>query len=144
MSVFSPDSSCIVATVVSTHVHHARAVAALDRHLDDGDRMVIVAHTLPEAFSTLTRSPAPLRRTPEEAARLIEANFLRHGAVVALEPAQYVTLLANLASQGIAGGQVYDPAIAACARLGGADVLLTFNSRHFERFAGDGLSIETP
>jgi hypothetical protein len=36
------------------------------------------------------------------------------------------------AAKGLAGGRVYDGCIAACARKGKADEVLTWNARHFE------------
>ena len=41
-------------------------------------------------------------------------------------------------------GQTYDVVIAACARKARANVLLTFNEKHFAPFAGDDLEIIVP
>ena len=74
----------MVATLVVNHPHHPRAVAALDRHLDAGNSMIIVAHTLLETYSSLTRMPAPMKTTPEDALRGIEQSFLANGTVATL------------------------------------------------------------
>lgn len=47
----------MVAKLVVTHEHHERAVAALDRHLNVGDSMVIVVHTSLETYASLTAMP---------------------------------------------------------------------------------------
>ncbi|HZO28376.1 MAG TPA: hypothetical protein VFH48_20560 [Chloroflexota bacterium] len=57
MAIFAPDTSCMVAKLVVTHEHHERAVAALDRHLNVGDSMVIVVHTSLETYASLTAMP---------------------------------------------------------------------------------------
>jgi predicted nucleic acid-binding protein len=44
-------------------------------------------------------------------------------------------MLADLASNDIAGGSVYDAAILRTAESAGATSLLTFNARDFERFS---------
>jgi predicted nucleic acid-binding protein len=130
--------------MIATHDHHDRAIAALDRHLNAGDQMIIVAHTLLETYSSVRRMPPSMRITPPDALVGIRGSFLSLGTVISLGQDEYVQLLRDLVSAGTVGGQVYDAAIAACARRAGVDVILTFNERHFERFAGNGLSIEAP
>src|SRR4051794_25992063 len=126
------------------HVHHDRAVGAINRRLDAGDTMVIVAHTLLETYSTVTRLPVPSRVRPSDALAAIERSFLAQGIVVALRHEQYIFLLYDLVNRGTVGGQVYDAAIVACARQAGVTELLTLNERHFRRFEGDGLSVVVP
>jgi predicted nucleic acid-binding protein len=144
VALFAPDTSCIVATVVVTHEHHERAVTALDRHFDAGDSIVIVAHTLLEAYRTLTAMPRPHQMAPDAAWRAIDETFVARGSIVVLRPDDYQQMMSNLAAAGTIGGQVYDASIVACARLAGAEVIVTFNERHFRRFEGDGLTIEVP
>ena len=134
----------MVAKLVVSHEHHERAVAALDRHFDAGDSMVIVAHTLLETYRTLTAMPRPHQIAPGAAWLAISATFVARGTVVVLRAEDYVKLMSDRAAAGTIGGQVYDASIAACARLAGAAVLLTLNEKHFRRFEGDGLTIEVP
>jgi predicted nucleic acid-binding protein len=134
----------MIPAILTEHEHHERAVSALNRHLRAGDSMIIVAHTLLETYSSVTRMPPPMRVTPSDALVGIRDSFLSLGTVISLGQDEYVQLLQDMVSAGTVGGQVYDAAIAACARRAGVDVILTFNERHFERFAGDGLSIEVP
>jgi toxin FitB len=134
----------MVPTLAATHPHHERAIAALDRHLTAGDRMVILAHTLLETYSSLTRMPLPNRMAPDIAWIAIRDTFLTKGTVVSLRVEDYERLIPNLVAAGVVGGQVYDAAIVACARVAGVEVLVTFNEHHFRRFEGDGLTIEVP
>ena len=67
MTVFCPDSSCMIPAILPEHEHHERAVTALNRHLAAGDQMIIVAHTLLETYSSVTRMPPPMRVTPSDA-----------------------------------------------------------------------------
>jgi len=126
----------MVAKLVVTHEHHERAVAALDRHFDAGDAMMIVAHTLLEAYRTLTAMPRPHQIAPDAAWRAISETFVAQGTVVVLQPEDYQQLMSDMAAAGTIGGQVYDASIVACARLAGVDVIVTFNERHFRRFEG--------
>ena len=76
----------MVAKLVVTHEHHERAVAALDRHFDAGDTMVIVAHTLLEAYASLTAMPRPHRMAPDLAWRALRQTFVAPGTLAALRP----------------------------------------------------------
>jgi predicted nucleic acid-binding protein len=134
----------MIPVLLPEHFHHVRAVAALNRHLAAGDQMPIVAHTLLETYSSITRMPHPTRVSPQDALLGITRSFLSLGTVVSLRQDDHERLLHELAAAGMIGGQVYDAAIVACARLAGAEVIITFNERHFRRFKGDGLTIEVP
>jgi predicted nucleic acid-binding protein len=134
---FSLDSSCIVAAVCGWHEHHAVAARALERRLTAGDRLVVAAHALVEAYAVLTRLPAPHRLAPADAWALLEANFVSGAEIAALSGSAQVALLRKLSHAGIAGGLTYDALIAASARHGKAAELVTFNRRHFDSVADD-------
>ena len=101
------DTSVAVALTVSDHRDHEATFRALaDR------RLGLAGHAAFEAFSVLTRLPAPARRTPATVARLLTANF-PHTRFLSEEAA--ASLLASLQSSGIAGGSVYDALVGAAA-----------------------------
>ncbi len=101
------------------------------------------APALVEAYAVLTRLPAPHRLSPKDAWALVEANFVTGAIVAALDADGYVELLRGAVHTGVAGGRTYDVVIGHCAHQAGADVLLTFNRRHFEP-APTGLRIVEP
>ena len=144
MPSFVPDTTCIVAALMEAHPHHDRAITALNDLLDQGYEMFLVGHTLFEAYSSLTRMPPPLRIEPAAAVAAIAAAFIDLGTVVALDPDEYVATLQGFVDDSVLGGQVYDASIVTCARARGAEILLTFNERHFRRFEGDGLTVVVP
>jgi predicted nucleic acid-binding protein len=101
------DTSVAVALTVADHRDH---VATLDAV---GDRRLgLAGHAAFEAFSVLTRLPAPARRTPATVARLLAANFPYSRF---LSERAAAALLAELHSKGIAGGSVYDALVGAAA-----------------------------
>lgn len=141
---FVPDTSCMVAASLGEHEHHERAVAAINGLLDRGYAMLVVGHTLFEAYSTLTRMPPPLSVEPSTALESLERTFLGRGRIITLLPDEHAAAIRGFSARGVQGGQVYDASIVACARARGAEILLTFNERHFRRFEGDGLTIVVP
>jgi predicted nucleic acid-binding protein len=140
---FAVDSNCLIAAVCDWHVHHRVTAAALERRLDDGEQMVVAAHTLTEAYAVLTRFPAPHRLAPGDAWAVLDVSFAQTATVISLPASQHVAFLARMGKRGIAGGRVYDALIAACATKAGARTLLTLTARHFD-FATKELAIVTP
>jgi predicted nucleic acid-binding protein len=143
VTAFAVDTSCMVAAVCTWHEHHAAAVNEIERRLARGERLAVPAPALVEAYAVLTRLPAPHRLSPSDAWALVEANFVKHGRVVALASAVYVKILRGLASQATGGGRTYDAVIGEAAREAKAAALLTFNRRHFDP-APAGVAVVDP
>lgn len=101
------DTSVAVALTVADHRAHATTFEALaDR------RLGLAGHAAFETFSVLTRLPPPARRTPAAVARVLATGF-PHSRFPSARAA--ASLLARLASIGIAGGSVYDALVGAAA-----------------------------
>ena len=142
-AVFTLDTSCLVAAVCAWHEHHAAAADEIEARLGRGERLVLAAHVLVEAYAVLTRLPPPHRLAPGDAWTLIRANFVEQAGITALTGAEHVGVLAKLAATSIRGGRTYDALIGAVAQKAGAAALLTFNPRHFEP-APEGVGIIVP
>jgi predicted nucleic acid-binding protein len=134
----------MIAAVSAWHDHHERARDEIENRLGRKHQMIIAGPSLIEAYSVLTRFPAPHRIAPEDARSVLEANFLQGAKVVALGAAAYGVLLRGAPDAHISGGHAYDAVIAACARKARVNTLLTFNATHFEPFAADDLEIIVP
>lgn len=112
--MISVDSSVLIAGFSSWHGHHAAARRAIN-----GARMV--GHTLLEAYSVLTRLPAPFR-VPAD----VVATFL---ATITTEPPLVPDaetlggLPGRLAADGITGGAVYDALVAVTSASAGAELV---------------------
>jgi predicted nucleic acid-binding protein len=121
------DTSVLVASLASWHQHHEVAFAAAGRL--DG----VIAHSLLETYSVLTRMPAPHRMSAAIVARLLEATF-EHLPILGLAPNEHRKLIMTCAALGIGGGSIYDAMIAAsCARA--KATLLTLDARAHATYA---------
>ena len=141
---FALDTNVIVAAVSALHAHHEPALSVLQAIRKRGDDLVIPAPALVESYSVLTRLPRPHRLAPAMAAMLLSTNF-QHGArVVALEGEMMWTFMSALPERAVRGGLSYDAHVAECALKGRTTVLLTFNTRHFERFESTSMTIKDP
>jgi predicted nucleic acid-binding protein len=135
------DANCLVAAALPQHEHHRTTVADLTRRDAAGDTFVMAAHALLEAFAVLTRIPPPHRLAPGDAVAILDRNWGQAEAI-SLAAAESWRVLRQAASAGQAGGRVYDAVIAAAAKKGKADELLTWNVRHFD--AQSGVAVVAP
>jgi predicted nucleic acid-binding protein len=138
------DTSCVVALRCGWHARHADTVRALEEQLDAGMELVLAAHTLVEAYSVLTRLPAPHRVSPEAALDLLRRNFHTGTQVLALTSQEVWSFLDGAPGSGVLGGRAYDALIVASLRKVHGTVLMTLNPRHFEQFADASFEVRTP
>lgn len=101
------DTSVAIALVVSDHEHHAATFKAVGHR-----RLGLAGHAAFETFSVLTRLPPPVRRAPAAVARILASGF---PGTRFIRPGVANELLERLASEGIAGGSVYDALVGATA-----------------------------
>lgn len=135
------DSNVVIAALLTWHEFHERAAAALEEQLRRGS-LVLPQPVLVESYSVMTRLPSPHRLRPEVAQELLAESF-RDVRLVALPAKKSWDLLQTCVANALAGGRVYDAAIALTAIEAGASDLLTFNARDFEPFA-DRINIRVP
>lgn len=125
------DTSVFVPLALGYHQHHSASQTAF---LGLGrNRGYCAAHTLAEVYSTLTRMPPSDRLLPDQALVFVE-QLTKSLEIVALEAAEYLQTVTELAAAGIVGGAIYDGLIARCALRVKADIIYTWNTRHFQRF----------
>jgi predicted nucleic acid-binding protein len=138
------DTSVVVPGLLSWHEQHKLASAALIEAMESPAELVLPLHTLVEAFSVMTRLPPPFRVRVSDALAMLEGSFRGRATLVGLDGDEGWDLIGDLSRRSIAGGTSYDGLILACARKGGAQRLLTFNGKHFERFESTGIEILVP
>ncbi|MGH7819947.1 MAG: type II toxin-antitoxin system VapC family toxin [Candidatus Binatia bacterium] len=131
------DTSVLVASLVSGHPHHSRAMPLVRRVLLGQDRGCIAAHALAETYAVLTVLPVTPRIGPEAAQKLVADNLVGRFEVVALTAREYETLLDSLPERGAIGGAVYDAVQLACATKANVGRIYTFNVADFTRLDPD-------
>ncbi|MEA2165213.1 MAG: hypothetical protein QOK37_3340 [Thermoanaerobaculia bacterium] len=139
--MIAADSSVVIAALLSWHESHERAFRALDSAIARRT-LFIPLHALIESYSVMTRLPSPHRLRPEIAYELLHDSF-DQTHIASLSARRVWTFLHECAGGAIAGGRVYDAAIAEAAIEAGATKLLTLNPRDFEPVA-DRITIVIP
>ena len=145
MRIGAVDTSVIVAALLGWHESHEAALRALATTRDaHGSKLLVPAPALVEAYSVLTRLPAPHRLAPAVALELLAGSFEESADVISLTGGETWRLLADLPTDGVTGGRTYDALILRCARKGRATSLLTLNRRDFEQLPLDGIVLVVP
>lgn len=135
------DSSVLVPAFLTEHVHHTASKAAYQQGRRE-DRSC-GAHCLAEFYSTFTRFPSKFRLDGNEVLLMI-ADILEHLAIVALAPEEYVSTIQDAARDGIVGATIYDALLARCAMKAQADIVYTWNLKHFAQFPEVRSRVRTP
>lgn len=142
MTAFLVDANVMIAATQAGHEHGQRARVDVAGRLARGEEMLISPHALLESYSVMTRMPLPGRVSPRLAREVLWRDYVVRGRIVGLSPQETVAFLHLAVDRGAAGGRIYDAVIAEEARMADADVLLTFNVRHF--IGTPGLRVEAP
>jgi len=143
VSATALDTSVLVAGLCSWHESHANTLRALGA-ADKRGELIVPAPALVEAYSVMTRLPAPHRLAPQDAQEILSRSFEERSSVVGLTGAETWRLVRDAAGGGVAGGATYDALILACARKARADRLLTLDLKDFLRLAPDDIEILAP
>ncbi len=127
------DTSVAVALTVGDHEYHQATSEAVG-----GRRLGLAGHAAFEAYSVLTRLPAPVRRTPAVVAWVLAVGF---PATRFLSTGEAAALLARLDGVGIAGGSVYDALVGAAALQHGC-TLVTRDRRALDTYRRLDVEVE--
>ena len=122
------DTSVLVPVFYADHVHHRASIELFIQF--DKSTGCCGAHSLAEVYSTLTRMPGKYRIGGEQAILFIE-SIRERLSIVALNGNEYVSSLKASASIGIVGGATYDALLVACAFKAKAEMIYTWNARHY-------------
>lgn len=138
------DTNVIVAGLLSWHEHHRPAAAAMDAAFESGASVLVPIPALFEAWAVMTRLPNPYRLAHPVAGEMLVRTFRGRCRLVGLGEAEAWQLMDRLEQGGWIGKLSYDAQVLMCAAAGGADELLTFNRRDFDRLTGFGVAIVDP
>lgn len=128
------DTSVVVAGLVAGHPCHTRAFAWLAAAHDRRIEAIASAHALAEAWSVLTRLPLE-PRLDGATARVALERLAEHLAFIAPTLASYDGALERCVTRGLTSGAIFDSLHLIEAERAGAQIMLTFNAKDFERLS---------
>jgi predicted nucleic acid-binding protein len=102
------------------------------------------AHTLAEVYATMTALPVKDVIPPDQALLFVQEARDRL-TVVTLTGDEYYRTIEQTAERGFASGRIYDALILRCASKVKAQIIYTWNLKHFRALDPDAASrIRTP
>lgn len=123
------DTSVLVPVFYGNHVQHR---ASLDLFIQfDKATGCCEAHSLAEVYSTLTRMPGKHRISSAEQAMLFIGSIRERLSIITLTGDEYADALHASSARGIVGGGIYDAMLAHCAIKAQAEMIYTWNARHY-------------
>src|SRR5579871_123732 len=137
------DSSVLIELVSKAGLRRDRTVRTCESLEADGAEFVVTDHTVLEAFSVLSRSPAPIGIEPKLAEWLLKER-LKAVAIAPMRAGFAWDTIRHTLAHGFWGGRVYDAAIALSSYEAGARMFLTWNTRRFRSIAPVGLEVREP
>lgn len=135
------DTSVLVPVFLAKHMHHDASKAAFQQGRRE-DRSC-GAHSLAEFYAILTRFPNKLSADCNDVLVSI-GSILEHLSIVALTTDEYVLAIQDAARDGVAGATICDALLARCAIKARADVIYTWNLKHFQQFPEIRSRVRTP
>jgi predicted nucleic acid-binding protein len=124
------DTSVLVATFYGDHEYHEASIDVFLRHRKN--EACCAAHSLAEVYSVLTGMPGKDRASADEAMLFLE-NVRARLSIVEMTGEEYWKALEASAALGVAGGGIYDALLGHCALKARAEIVYTWNVKHFKR-----------
>lgn len=136
------DTNVILASLDFDHEHHGPSSALL--RTSGPDRFAVPAHTLAEAYSTLTRGggSGPFNWSPAEAVAALD-NIRSITVLLGLTAAQTFDAVRDYASAGGVGPRLCDKLIGQVAVAHGIKAIVSWNVRHMRGLFPE-LDVRTP
>ena len=136
------DTSVLVPAFVEEHVHHELSLAAFLRA--DKKTGCCSAHSLVEFYAVVTRLPGRDRISSDQVLLLVQ-NIRDRLTIISLSSEDYFEVLERTAAARVFGGTIYDILLAHCALKASAEILYTWNVKHFQQFGGEiAKRVKTP
>jgi predicted nucleic acid-binding protein len=125
------DTSALVPVFFEDHPRHERSFGLFSSQRKSA--ACTGAHCLAEFYSTATGLLGRKQASPQNAWQFLNAIRERL-TIIILDEADYVAVLDEAVQGGISGGAIYDALIARFALKAKAQIIYTWNARHFQRF----------
>ncbi len=123
------DTSVLVASFWRGHRDHEaslRRVAAANKQ-----KSACALHTLAEVYASMTALPVKDVIPPDQALLFVQEVRDRL-SVITLSESEYYETIQQAGERGFTSGRIYDALLLACAAKAKAEVIYTWNVKHFK------------
>ena len=126
------DTSVLIAAFWGGHVHHLPSIRRFASARKQ--QAACATHTLAEVYAGMTVLPVQPPIPPEQALLFAEEIHNRL-TLVSLNAEEVFETVRNAAAQGLTSGRIYDALLLRCAAKAKAEVIYTWNLKHFRAIA---------
>lgn len=126
------DTSVLIAAFWGGHANHEASIQQFAKA--EKKHSSCAAHTLAEVYATMTALPVKPLIPPEQVLLFVE-EIRKRLSLVSLEPEEYYESLQRAADRGLTSGRIYDALLMSCAAKAKAEVIYTWNLKHFHSIA---------
>src|ERR1700685_1966812 len=123
------DTSVLVASFWHGHRDHEASLKLVSAA--DKKRSSCALHTLAEVYATMTALPVKDVMPPEQALLFVQ-EVRDVFTVISLNEDEYFETIQRAAERGFASGRIYDALLLRCAAKVKAEVIYTWNVKHFK------------
>lgn len=124
------DTSVLLPAFLEDHEHHEASLKVFLKA--EKNLSYCGGHSLAELYATATRLPGKHGLSGDQVLLFIE-NVRERLTIVTLTGDEYYAVVKEGAAGYIFGGMIYDAILARCALKAGAEVIYTWNTKHFQR-----------
>ena len=128
------DTSALLPVFLEDHQHHEPSLKFF--LTANKKQSCCAAHSLAEIYSVMTRLPGKHRLSGDQALLFLDEVIARF-SLVSLSGEDYYLAAKTAAAKGIVGGTFYDALLICCARKAEAELIYTWNLKHFQQFGSD-------
>ncbi len=123
------DTSVLIAAFWGGHPNHQLSVKVLGAA--HKKQSACALHTLAEAYAAMTALPVKPMLPPEQVLLFVEEVRDRL-TLVTLNESEYFAAIEKIAGRGFTSGRVYDALLLRCAAKVKAQIIYTWNLKHFQ------------
>jgi predicted nucleic acid-binding protein len=136
------DTSVLIAAFWGGHANHEASIKQFAGA--EKNHSSCATHTLAEVYATMTALPVKPLIPPEQVLLFVE-EVRKRLSLVSLEPEEYYETIRRAADRGITSGRIYDALLVSCAAKSKAEIIYTWDVKHFHSIAPELAScIRTP
>jgi predicted nucleic acid-binding protein len=128
------DTSVLIGAFWRGHPQHESSLKLVSRA--NKRKSACAAHTLAEVYATMTALPVKDVIPPDQAMLFVEEVRDRF-AIVTLTGAEYYSAIEKTAGRGLVSGRIYEALLLRCAAKLKAEVIYTWNVKHFRAISPD-------
>ena len=134
------DTSVFIASFIKEHIHHSCSIELISQVYKKKYKACVSPHVLAECYATLTVIPQKESLSTADVLVILRKYILDCFQIIPLNEDDYRKALDCVASKNLKSGSIFDALIFQTAVKVKVDSLITWNTKHFNRFLSENMN----